>query len=994
MGWFLKRISLYPAGQRLLRFVIVFALLFIGQTPFAHAANTIAGIISLPDAEVAPAGGISLRVSAGNRADRASEELFIPAGEASVAYSLTLPVSSESAWIVSYSYSGSLPYLPRGYYSTLSTTTGTTWIRGATWILLDGDSSHTGIDMMLLPGNRIRGVVSLPAGQFAPVGGIAVDVVVSNDYPASFYSPYSERYSVLIPEGETSAPYVLSMMPWERQRKYVYYEYSGSLGYLHWGLYSPSGTTLDGARLLSSDVPHSGIDLTLLTGRKISGSISLPSGNVAPAGGMWIDIMAEEANFSYEANTRAFVAEGQSSAPYSLVLPPVHSWTYWVSYSYSGLGAYLSRGHYHPSGTLSKRGALLAGGTDHPGIDLTLLPGNLVSGILRLPPGRVAPAGGLQGDLTAHDAGLGDYGRSFSIPEGAASVTYSTVVAIDSLAEWRIQYNFRRHYFSGLPFPQDGYYTPSGTTWDEDAAILLPGGQDHSSIDLLLPAPNQIRGSLSLPPGDVAPAGGVEFEIHSHSSASNSPASTQVIIPEGASSATYSLAVPSDGSDQIKLSYAYAGDASYLPQAYYSNSGSVESREQATALAGGRDHDSIDFAVVEGIRFSGRVNLPSGEVASSGGIFVTVSVYDRNNYQHFPQTGVYIKTGATSAPYSLVLPSRPNAALALSYEYDRRWGELKYLRKGHYATTGTTWDAAAATLLDAHGSREDLNLTLLVGSRISGNLSLPAGQVAPSGGLIVKVTASGQPDYALVEQSFFIDQGVSSIPYSLAVKPLALQRWKVYYKYRGREAFDSFGYHAATGTTWERDQATPLIGSSDFTGIDLDLIALPQVSGAISLPPGEVAPAGGLEIYVRAISQNQNQNHGEDSKRVFMAEGQISAAYTINTHPHADTAWVIAYDFYGNAPYLSEGYYAASGTQPNVAQATLLAGGRSFSGIGLSLLAGQRISGSVALPQGEVAPPGRAVRRYSRYKPGRPRSGDALHPNPRGSFFHSLRLAG
>ncbi|WP_456378600.1 hypothetical protein [Thiolapillus sp.] len=966
MEWFFKRSSPGLAALQSLRMVTVFALLFMCQLSLAHADNSITGMVSLPNTEVAPAGGIYFRISASNGVDRINKELFIPAGEDSVSYSLTIPASPQNTWVVSYLYSGHLPYLSRGYYSALSTTTGTTWSGGVPSTRLDGDSNHTDINMILLPGARISGIVSLPAGQLAPAGGVSVDVVVSRDHPVSTSIPGSKRHSVLIPEGEASAPYVLAIMPWQQQTQYVYYEYSGSLEYLPWGFYAPSGTTMEEARKLPSDRSHSEINLRLLTGSKVSGNIHLPSGGVAPAGGVWVDAIAEEGNFRYKTKTRVFIAEGQESASYFLVLPSTHDWVYLLSYSYSGTGPYLSQGYYNTSGTSAENSTLVAGKTDQPGIDLTLLTGNLISGSFTLPAGQVAPAEGLQVQIQAYDVGLGNYGGSFSIPEGQTSVSYGIAVPIDSLAQWQIQYHFGYQFYSNLAVPQEGYYTPSGTTWDKGAATLLPGGQDHGNVHLTPPAPRQIRGNISLPPGEVAPAGGITVRIHSRSF-SNNPAYTQVIIPEGAFSAAYSLQVPTDSSDQIEIYYSYAGDMPYLPKAYYSNSGSVENQEQATLLAGGSDHDNIDFALLEGLLFSGTVKLPTGEAAPAEGIFITVSAYDRNASQQLGQTAsVYIKPGAASAPYSLALPYRSNAALELSYKNEWRWGELKYLHTGYYATTGTTWDVTAATLLDLESSRGNLNLTLLAGSRINGNLSLPAGQTAPPGGLMIHVDAfSDQPDSEYVQQSFFIDQGENSIPYTLAAPPSVSRQWRLSYSYHGSTGdFHHLGYYATAGTTWDLNQATVLTGSTNYTGIDLELIALPQISGAISLPPGEVAPTGGIEVYIWVAPQDQDYNG--NGERFFIAEGETSVAYTINTHPSPDTTWAIYYSYSGNAPYLSTGYYTVFGTRPDLTQASFLAGGRNWSDISLTLLPGQRISGTVALPQGETAPPeGLAVSIYA-----------------------------
>lgn len=127
------------------------------------------------------------------------------------------------------------------------------------------------------------------------------------------------------------------------------------------------------------------------------------------------------------------------------------------------------------------------------------------------------------------------------------------------------------------------------------------------------------------------------------------------------------------------------------------------------------------------------------------------------------------------------------------------------------------------------------------------------------------------------------------------------------------------------------------------------------VSGTVSLPTG-VAPAGGENVEVWL-----NFDGGGTSMPQFVtiAQGQSSAAYTFTMvlGPNI-TSLTAMYKYKGLEAYLAEGYYNEVATTFDSSQATVLSATTSHANINLTLLAGNRFSGTVNLPSQKVAPTG------------------------------------
>ncbi len=216
---------------------------------------------------------------------------------------------------------------------------------------------------------------------------------------------------------------------------------------------------------------------------QLDGQVSLPGGATAPTAGLRVNIvMVDVADHNNQVISAVTIPAGDSSRQYAATLPddPAASWR--VSYYYWGKD-YVQTAYYASAGTTWKNtdATLLAGGQNHFGVDLTLLPGKRISGHISLPSGRVSPSGGIffyanSEDIT-HQSSTTHV--SCIVQEGQNSSSYYLTVPDDSGLRFRISYTYY-----GTDYLETGYYSDSGTRKAEDQATILSGGQDFSGVDM------------------------------------------------------------------------------------------------------------------------------------------------------------------------------------------------------------------------------------------------------------------------------------------------------------------------------------------------------------------------------------------------------------------------------------------------------------------------------------------------------------------------------
>jgi len=123
--------------------------------------RTIRGTILLPEG-YAPAGGVSVKVTAQSSSDKITASFVIPEGENAVPY--TLYVSSGKEYIVKYETTDE-KYVSTGFYSMLKTTR----LESEADKLDTTEADQVGINLKLISNKYISGTVSIPSG-IAPFG--------------------------------------------------------------------------------------------------------------------------------------------------------------------------------------------------------------------------------------------------------------------------------------------------------------------------------------------------------------------------------------------------------------------------------------------------------------------------------------------------------------------------------------------------------------------------------------------------------------------------------------------------------------------------------------------------------------------------------------------------------------------------------------------------------------------------------------------------------
>jgi hypothetical protein len=344
-----------------------------------------------------------------------------------------------------------------------------------------------------------------------------------------------------------------------------------------------------------------GLVFPAMADNTIQGTVSLPVGDVAQVGGQHFTVNAEDITSGNSTVVKTVtIAEGQSSTAYSLSVPSDASASWQISYDCGLLcDSYVRVGYYSNTTTTWDKSAatILPGGADHSGIDMTLLTGDTISGQIFLPQGDVAPNGGLWVSLFLRDSTVGFYFGRVKIEEGDASVAYKRVIPSLASANWSVNYMCTGSACD--PYYTFGWYSSSGTVWNSLDATMLPGSSDYNNIDLTLLRADHFSGRLFLPVGEVAPAGGMRFDINISDVHTNNQFLKMFTVPAGYASVSYDMVVPYIPMAEWTAAYLCNSAAcqSYVLKAYYLDGGMTLDESQATVFPSGTNYSQIDLRV-------------------------------------------------------------------------------------------------------------------------------------------------------------------------------------------------------------------------------------------------------------------------------------------------------------------------------------------------------------------------------------------------------------
>ncbi len=772
----------------------------------------------------------------------------------------------------------------------------------------------------------ISGTITLPDNEEAPVGGYSFFVKAQS-------SSYSYNQYVTIPEGQSSIGYELYVEPGNYR---VYYEASFS-GYTRFGYHSSTGMVIgyDEAGIVNVDSTGvSGIDLTMIKTQRINGEISLPVGESAPVGGMYVEVSAGNQYGSY-ADLDVFIAEGTSQAGYSIEVAPG---SYKVNY-HTDDNRYVEFGYFNSTGmvpSINHASSVTVGTSDVGSINLTLIKALKIRGRISLPTGESAPAGGLTIYVNAESEDSGyAFGEAY-IEGGANWAEYVLNVASGS---------YRIHYYQNQSssYVQNGYYSNSGTVQNyHEASLVTIGTQDISNIDLTMIKTQEIRGRISLPTGN-APAGGMDVYIYAQNE-DGGDVYGNVHIDEGASGADYILNVV-PGSYIVHYSANYNG---YIQNGYYSSTGTVAAYHDASLVAvGAAAVDNINMVLIKAQEIRGRISLPAGEFAPAGGIDVAIDVQSEDG--SYANDYVHIEGGASWVDYTLNVS--PGSYRVHYYSYYN-----VYVRNGYYNSTQTVVGYDNASIVSVGTTAVDnINMTLIKAQQIRGTISLPAGVTAPEGGLEIGIEAESDEESFMTEA--YINENESTAEYVLNVAPGSYTLG--YYIYADdTDGYAQQGFYSSTGTVAAYDLAAPVtVAAEGVSNINMTLLTGYAIRGTITLPDGETAPENGLEVRIRASGD------GFASQYVTIPEHESSTDYVLYVVPGD---YRVSYSKIYDVPsshksYIWPGYYSASGTVSYVNSneaSNVTVDSAGVQDIDMTILKGLALRGSISLPEGVSAPNG------------------------------------
>lgn len=728
------------------------------------------------------------------------------------------------------------------------------------------------------PLREIKGIISLGLGY------ISSD---QNVYMTASNDNFTVNSIVELKSGQKSTEYSIKV-PAGSGYKVSYYIYFNSDSYLSRGYYSDSATTYDASKATPVDVTDENaedINLILIGKRTISGTVSLPDGEVAPQEG--IPLVVEVSNTVGRLYMFVPIQGGSNSTTYTINVPTNIGAGYKVSCYNLESSDYLSACGYSICGTVPMQeftSMVDVSSTNKSGIDITLIKSRKIRGTVALPAG-IAPDGGVNVTVQAENDNYST-SRQVLIPQGQTSVNYEIDVPVSIIPTLKVNalsHNSNYSYLDTDDFlnASDTTYVPMGNktpsssykvsySLQEDSGYL-PGGlysvegttysdASASSIDVrdgdveninmtLISGTKTISGIISLPAGEVAPEGGLNVRVFAVSQSLKEAPDTFITIPEESQTAVYTISVPA--LSDFKIEYALDDDTNtkYVPYGFYSTSGIKDNIRYATpvnTLTGSKD--GINLTLLRGVSVSGTISIPYGYKNLEKDLSVVVSI---SNDKYRVNSLVTIESGSSTGSYEMFVPE--GADYIIGYDILSSTERNAYF--GYYYNSSTTVSYSEDAAKINVGSTPVTGINFSIKDAyyvVAGNISLPDG--------------SGSNTYSIM------------VPYSS-------YQYYIYYLLSPDQNIDEYhmaGFYSSSGM---QSDANLITGVYVYTGrrdIDLTILAKTNTPPPASPPPSN-PPQGGGEIIMPPVvipaystTAGQNSKIGADELKNIVVGGDIN----------------------------------------------------------------------------------------------------------------------
>lgn len=387
-----------------------------------------------------------------------------------------------------------------------------------------------------------------------------------------------------------------------------------------------------------------------------------------------------------------------------------------------------------------------------------------------------------------------------------------------------------------------------------------------NSDDYVLAADITFTGTIALPTGETA-ASDISVQITALPALlSIAPRSVTVVIASGQSSVNYSIV--SIGNPGESLQYRITGN-----NPGYVSSGFIYPKPGNAAL------QNLGATTLErGTELSGRILLPAGTFAGSGGMKIVIEANYITAFMKIPE-------GASYGNYKLVVPK----GLTYKIYYSILSGLTSIMASEWVYSTGTI--GQSVTDVTASGSYMTLSdQTIPSGKKLSGVISLPNNQSAknaltvslspklilPAPGIALYET----PEEALfsgLSSSFIIPAGQKTCNFTLS-----LPQGEYALEYRIIKGLTDEDISPKGTILTGNSRRTFLAGNTPVTGLAISLnqvTKLYSISGNIVLPAGKTAKAGGLRVNIDVVNFPSSINFATHYT-VTIPAGQSSSAFS------------------------------------------------------------------------------------------------------------------
>ena len=707
--------------------------------------DLLTGVLSLPNSAIAD-GAITTTITvctynvSFGLIGCADDVVSVADGSSSVPYSIsTIPRPSNGGYrVFTECIDNCSPYLSSAFYlrSDFVTTSRTSWFIGS--------DLPDSIDFELTEGQTLSGTISLP------IGAVATNDIVNQVNLCSYSngSGWCSRVEVTIASGTSSIDYT------------VVTQFT-----LPGGTYRFSSSCLEGCgpyvrdlQYLQSDLSLSfepdyvgvaiipaTIDVSLIAGQVLNGSISLPNSDVAVIdipNQVWMCSYSSDGNQISCDSEDVLILDGSNSADYSLVIRPASDGGYYrvgTRCEYQ-CGIFLNDTRYLQSDlTVGFESADIAISSLPINFGFILDKGKALSGVVSLPNSELANA---------------DIDNSFE---------FCSFTALGNPIDCRYQYggaiisdgtNSTPYAISVRPAPAGGYYRFSSSCSNcgvyltdtqylqtdhsfAYASPLVPADTFPSSIDISLVEGQLVTGTVSLPNGNLAEFNtNINLRLCSYNSEglniSCSPNYDYATIQSGTNSIAYVLSVrPATADGSYRLTSRCSSNCDlYLSNYQYLQADLSTGFEPSYVLAS-MFPATVDFTLSEGTVLTGSISLPDSELAEENiQNAMNICSYDSNATQLACSTNYYLQiaSGQNAQDYAIsVLPAPANGFYRVSTSCVSNC-EL-FLSNNQYLQADLSIDFTQQNI-PASSLPASANFILSRGKLISGLLKLPNNESA------------------------------------------------------------------------------------------------------------------------------------------------------------------------------------------------------------------------------------------------------------------------